>query len=44
MIWAGKRYPAKLGQAGAVIHPAYPEVNRPGKLTAGQLDDAGLRV
>jgi hypothetical protein len=39
MISAGKRYPAKLGQAGAVISPAYPAVARWGKL-AGELDGA----
>jgi hypothetical protein len=42
MIAAGKRHPAKLGQAGVVIPPAYPEVERSGKLAAGQLDGAAL--
>ena len=41
MISAGKRCPAKLGQAaGAVIPPDYPVVGRSGKLAAGQVDDA----
>ncbi|WP_424140783.1 hypothetical protein, partial [Roseomonas chloroacetimidivorans] len=40
MISTGKRYPAKLGQADAVIPPDYPAVDRSGKLVAGQLDGA----
>ena len=44
MTSAGKRYPAKLGQAaGAVIPPDYLVVGRSGKLASSQVDCARLR-
>ncbi|MFC7738166.1 hypothetical protein ACFQX4_20565 [Roseomonas sp. GCM10028921] len=38
------RYPAKLGQAGAVIPPDYPAVSPSGKLMADQVDCAARTV
>lgn len=37
MISTEEQCPAKLGQTGAIIPPDYPEVDRSGKLTRGQL-------